>query len=160
MKGEKFSSSFSFFLLSFSLFLFLSFFLSPSHHFRYSFPADIFSLGVVLYVLIMKEFPFQPFQLTLPDPPHPKSIPLSFSKDIGELIMKMLDFVFCSFFLSLFSFSFFLFFFSFFLFLLFSLSVFYFHFPVFSLLFLFFPSFFFFILYSSFLESIESTNMC
>jgi serine/threonine protein kinase len=61
--------------------------------FRYSFAADVFSLGVMMYVLIFKEFPFDSTQLLLPSTPSIKQIPSEYGEEIGELIKKMLDFV-------------------------------------------------------------------
>jgi hypothetical protein len=88
-------------VMNFFVFFFLLFVLSLSffflflfHHFRCSFSADFCSLGVALHSFIMKEFPFQLFQLTLAHHPRSQSIPLSFSKHIGELIIQMLGFVF------------------------------------------------------------------
>jgi hypothetical protein len=53
----------------------------------------VFSLGVMMYVLIFKEFPFTPGQLLLGSTPTIKEIPSEYGEEIREAIKKMLDFV-------------------------------------------------------------------
>jgi serine/threonine protein kinase len=61
---------------------------------RDSLAADVFSLGVVMYVLIFHELPFSLTQLELPSAPSLKPLPPQYSKELGSVIERMLDFVF------------------------------------------------------------------
>jgi serine/threonine protein kinase len=61
---------------------------------RYSFAADVFSLGVVMYLLIFHELPFSLFQMDLPSAPALKPLPPQYSKELGRVMERMLDFVF------------------------------------------------------------------